>query len=71
MNPEHSKNKDECQQAWQSVLGQLQLEMPKASFDTWVRDTEAVSLEEGVLAVSAHNSYARDWLESCLTSTVE
>ena len=27
--------------AWQSVLGQLQMEMPRASFDTWVRDTQA------------------------------
>lgn len=62
MNPE---------QAWQSVLGQLQLEMPKASYDTWVRDTEVVSLAEGVLVVSTRNSYARDWLESRLTSTVQ
>ena len=38
MNPE---------QAWQSVLGQLQMEMPRASFDTWVRDTEVLSLEDG------------------------
>ena len=28
------------EQAWQSVLGQLQMEMPRASFDTWVRDTK-------------------------------
>ena len=24
-----------AEQAWQSALGQLQMEMPKASFDTW------------------------------------
>ena len=29
------------EQAWQSVLGQLQMEMPRASFDTWVRDTQS------------------------------
>ncbi|MCK6585634.1 MAG: hypothetical protein L6Q49_21235 [Anaerolineales bacterium] len=70
MNPEHSKNKNECQQAWDSVLGQLQLEMPRASFDTWVRDTKALSLEDGVITVATRNVYARDWLESRLTSTV-
>ncbi len=56
--------------AWQSVLGQLQMEMPRASFDTWVRDTRPVSYEQGVLTVSVRNAYARDWLESRLTSTV-
>ena len=62
MNPE---------QAWQSVLGQLQMEMPRASFDTWVRDTQALSIEDGVMMVSTRNAYARDWLESRLQSTVQ
>ena len=57
-------------QAWQSVLGQLQMEMPRASFDTWVRDTKPVSYEEGTLTVGVRNAYARDWLESRLGSTV-
>jgi hypothetical protein len=58
------------EQTWQSVLGQLQMEMPKASFDTWVRDTQVVSLEGGTLTIGVRNVYARDWLESRLTSTV-
>ncbi len=57
-------------QAWQSVLGQLQMEMPKASFDTWVRDTHPLSYENGVLTVGVPNAYARDWLDSRLASTV-
>lgn len=59
------------EQAWQSVLGQLQMEMPRASFDTWVRDTEPLSLEHGVMTISTRNAYARDWLASRLTSTVQ
>jgi chromosomal replication initiator protein len=58
------------EQAWQSVLGQLQLEMPRASFDTWVRDTRPVKYEKGLLTISVRNAYARDWLESRLASTV-
>ena len=57
-------------QAWQSVLGQLQMEMPRASFDTWVRDTKPVSFAEGTLTIGVRNAYARDWLESRLASTV-
>ena len=58
-------------EAWQSVLGLLQMEMPRASFDTWVRDTEVLSLEMGVMIVATRNAYARDWLESRLASTVQ
>ena len=57
-------------QAWQAVLGQLQLDMPKASFDTWVRNTEIVSYEDNVFIVGVPNTYARDWLESRLSSKI-
>jgi chromosomal replication initiator protein len=57
-------------QAWQSVLTQLQSEMPKASFDTWVSDTRPLALENGSLRVGTPNAYARDWLESRLSSTI-
>jgi len=59
-----------AEQTWQSVLGQLQMEMPRASFDTWVRDTKPVSYHEGMLTVGVRNAYARDWLENRLASTV-
>ena len=59
------------EQAWQSVLGQLQMEMPRASFDTWVRDTRAISIEDGIMTIATRNEYARDWLESRLQSTTQ
>jgi chromosomal replication initiator protein len=59
-----------AEQAWQSVLGQLQMEMPRASFDTWVRDTKPLSYQNGTLTIGVQNAYARDWLESRLASTV-
>jgi chromosomal replication initiator protein len=59
-----------AEQAWQSVLGQLQMEMPRASFDTWVRDTKPVLYQDGTLTVGVGNAYARDWLENRLASTV-
>ena len=59
-----------AEQAWQSVLGQLQMEMPRASFDTWVRDTKPVSYSDSTLTIGVRNAYARDWLENRLASTV-
>lgn len=59
-----------AEQAWEAVLGQLQMEMPRASFDTWVRDTRFTGWEAGVFTVGVRNEYARDWLENRLLSTV-
>lgn len=56
--------------AWRAAQGQLQMEMPKAAYDTWVRDAELLSYEDGAFIIGVHNAYARDWLESRLTSTV-
>jgi len=58
------------QQAWQATLGQLQMEMSKAAFDTWVRSAELVSHSDEQFTVGVQNAYARDWLESRLSSTV-
>ena len=59
-----------AEQAWQAALGQLQLEMPKASFDTWVRDARFLAYEDGAFIIGLQNAYARDWLEKRLTSTI-
>lgn len=58
-----------AQQAWQAALGQLQMEMPKASFDTWVRNAELIRVENNKARIGVQNAYARDWLESRLSST--
>lgn len=56
---------------WSAALGQLQLEMPRASYDTWVRGAELISCEDGSYIVGVQNAYARDWLEDRLLSTAK
>ncbi len=58
------------QQAWQATVGQLQMEMSKAAFDTWVRSAELVNHREDAFTIGVPNAYARDWLESRLSTTV-
>ncbi len=58
-------------QAWQATLGQLQMEMPKATFDTWVKGTELIKHQQNTFTISVQNAYARDWLENRLTTTAE
>ncbi|MCX8061657.1 MAG: chromosomal replication initiator protein DnaA [Anaerolineales bacterium] len=59
-----------AEQAWQAAIGQLQIEMPRAAFETWVRETEFLAYEDGCFIIGAPNAYACDWLQSRLTSTV-
>jgi chromosomal replication initiator protein len=58
------------EQAWQATLGQLQMEMSKAAFDTWVRSTELMGYQKDTFTIGVQNAYARDWLESRLSTTV-
>ncbi|RPI88582.1 MAG: chromosomal replication initiator protein DnaA [Chloroflexi bacterium] len=59
-----------AEKAWQAALGQLEMEMPKAAFDTWVRNTELLAYEDGSFTVGVRNAYARDWLDSRLSGKI-
>jgi chromosomal replication initiator protein len=63
MNAEH---------AWQATLGQLQLDMSKAAFDTWVSSAEFLGYDQDthLFTIGVKNAYARDWLEDRLSATI-
>jgi hypothetical protein len=58
-------------QIWQAALRELQLQMTKATFDTWVKNTRAISHKDRIFVIGVHNALARDWLENRLLTTVE
>ncbi len=60
-----------AKQLWQAALGQLQMEIPRATFETWVRDAELLAYEDRAFVIGVQNAYARDWLEDRLLSTVK
>jgi len=58
-------------QIWQAALGELQLQMTRPTFDTWLKNTRAISYEDGTLIVGVHSAYAKDWLENRLLSIIK
>ncbi len=58
-------------QAWQAALGELQLQMTRATFDTWVKNTSVISYEDGTFLIGVHNGYAKDWLENRLLTIIK
>ena len=55
--------------AWNAAKGQLQTEMPKSAFDTWVRDVDVFDYQDGRFFLYCGNAFARDWANSRLKST--
>jgi chromosomal replication initiator protein len=56
---------------WSAALGELQLQMTSATFDTWLRNTRLLKYEEGVFVIAVSSGYAKDWLENRLLGTVK
>ena len=48
---------------WQQALSILHLQMPKATFETWLRGTNGVAWNGNRLVVRLRNTQAQDWLE--------
>jgi chromosomal replication initiator protein len=61
----------QAERLWQAALGQLQVEMPRAKFETWIRDAELLSYEDGEFIVGVKNAFARDWLNDRLRPTIK
>jgi chromosomal replication initiator protein len=57
-------------QAWQAALGQLQMDMNKSLFDTWVKDIALKAYEDGAFTLGVKNAYARDWLDERMSNTI-
>ncbi len=56
---------------WHATLGELQLQMTRATFDTWVRPTHAITYQDGSMVVGVHSPYAKEWLENRLNTTIQ
>lgn len=55
---------DNLQALWKETLTEIENKVSKPSFDTWLKSTEAKSVEGDKLVIAAPNEFARDWLES-------
>ena len=59
------------EEVWQTTLGQLQMQMTRATFDTWVKHSRGLAYEDGLFVVGVPSGYAKDWLENRLHTTIK
>ncbi len=57
-------------QLWDAALGELQMQMTKANFDTWLKDTFLVSQEDGRFVVGVESPFAADTLQQRLSPMI-
>ncbi len=58
------------EEAWRAAKVQLEIETPKSTFETWMRDTQFIAYTDGVFTISAPNEDARAWLEERVTHII-
>ncbi|MBK8433951.1 MAG: chromosomal replication initiator protein DnaA [Chloroflexi bacterium] len=58
------------QNAWKATLGELELQMTKATFNTWLKDARLLASENEQYLIGVRNDYAKDWLENRLQETI-
>ncbi len=47
---------------WDIARSQLRLQLPRSTYETWVRDTTCLAYEDGAFVIGVANAYAKDWL---------
>ncbi|MBM2832476.1 MAG: dnaA [Dehalococcoidia bacterium] len=53
-------------QMWEAALGELQLQVTKANYETWLKDTVGLNYEDKAFVVGVPNTFTAAWLQKCL-----
>jgi chromosomal replication initiator protein len=60
----------DAKQVWRAALGELQVSLSPANFETWLRDTQLVDVDEQRFRIAVPNGFAKDWLETRYRSLI-
>jgi chromosomal replication initiator protein len=60
-----------AQQIWETALGELQLQVSKQNYRTWLEKTVGLSYEDNTFTIGAPNTFTTEYLDKKLRSLVE
>ena len=55
---------------WRAALGELQVSLSPANFETWLRGTQLLDVDDNRFRIGVPNGFAKDWLESRYRSLI-
>jgi len=54
----------ELDELWKAALGEIELQVSRANFKTWLQNTSIVDKKGGVVTIAVPNSFTKEWLEN-------
>jgi chromosomal replication initiator protein len=60
-----------AREVWRAVLGELQLQLPKPTFETWLKQTEGIGYDDSRFVVEAPTPFAIAWLERRMYQAIQ
>jgi chromosomal replication initiator protein len=60
----------DAKQVWRAALGELQVSLSPANYETWLRETQLVDVDEQRFRIAVPNGFAKDWLETRYRSLI-
>jgi chromosomal replication initiator protein len=60
----------DAKQVWRAAMGELQVSLSPANFETWLRDTSVIDVDDNRFKIAVPNGFAKDWLETRYRSLI-
>ena len=62
---------ESAKEIWEAALGELQLQINRTNYDTWLRDTTGLSYDGDKFIIGVSSPFAIDYLEQRLASIIQ
>ena len=66
-----TQNIPEHNNIWSATLRLLEMKIPKASFETWLKDTFVLSSSNNVLTIGVSSLFVSEWLNKKMKFQIE
>ncbi len=50
-------------QLWQSTLGEMEVQLSRANFTMWMKNSNLINKKDGIFYVALPNNFAKEWVE--------
>jgi len=54
----------DCNELWQKVLGEVELQISRPNFITWFKNSSILEKKDGTVIIGLPNNFAREWVEN-------
>ena len=55
---------------WEAALGRLQVQVPRPTYETWLKDTQGESKDDNQLVVRVPSAFVAEWLQTRMFSLI-